>query len=77
MGGRADTGSKIPQGRDTKQGMYGIAAESFFTYNVVKASSTPLSVPKEMGVLFALNCSAIIISTRLVWCPVRESQLTL
>ena len=81
---RADTGSKIPQ-RDNKQSrryfvksrMYGIVAELFFTNNVVKASSTPLSIPKEMGLLFALNSSAIIISTRVVWCPVRESRLTL
>ena len=84
MSGRAST--ELIQARKYHRGttnkfekshMYGIAAELFFTDNVVKASSTSLSVPKEMGLLFALNSSAILIPTRLVWCPVRESRLTL
>ena len=60
-----------------KSHMYGIAAELFFTDNIVKASLTPLSIPKEMDLLFALNSSAIIMSTRVARCPVRESRLTL
>ena len=60
-----------------KSHMYGIAAELFFTDDIVKASLTPLFIPKEMDLLFALNSSAILIPTRLVWCPVRESRLTL